>query len=250
MEKHLLFFDIDGTLVHRGDVMYPADIAAIRAARAAGHEVYVNSGRSRAAIYPFITDAVAFDGFVCGSTYIERHGEILHRVLLSRETVQRVCDYCIARKIPVILEGEKEIYALCGGCFHRGVDLTDEYPAVLDRTEELALTKVTFGAPIPREDIALFSGLRIINFERYAEGICEGYDKAFGMKLLCEKLGVPQANVVAFGDSANDIEMLRFAKKSVVMHKAPADLSDVAAYRADDDTDGIAAGIAHFGLGC
>ena len=249
MEKHLLFFDIDGTLLHRGNLIYPADIEAIRAAKAAGHEVYINTGRGRAVVYPYITDPVDFDGYICGSTYVERHGEILHRLPLPKKTVGSICAYCVRRGARALLEGETAAYSLCGGCFHEGEDVTENYAGLLLGENAPALTKVTFAAPIPPEDLGQFCDLSIRNFCGYAEGIAAGYNKAFGMRLLCEKLGIPRARTVAFGDSENDLEMLRFAGRSAIMHSAPASLDAVATYRAKRKEDGIAQAIEYFGLG-
>ena len=63
------------------------------------------------------------------------------------------------------------------------------------------------------------------------------------MRLLCEKLSVSRENTVAFGDSVNDIEMLAYAGKGVVMHSAPAALDRYATLRADVDFGGVAFGI-------
>ena len=44
-----------------------------------------------------------------------------------------------------------------------------------------------------------------------------GVSKASGVELVAEKLGVPQADVLAVGDGRNDIEMLRWAGRGVAM---------------------------------
>ena len=105
------------------------------------------------------------------------------------------------------------------------------------------MTKITFFDPLPADFDARFPALRRIEFATYAEGIQKGYSKATGMALLCEKLGVPRERTAAFGDSENDIEMLDYAAKSVIMHHAPASLDAYAVLRTDGDEDGVAEGI-------
>ncbi len=47
-----------------------------------------------------------------------------------------------------------------------------------------------------------------------------GVSKASGLALVCDKLGVPQADTLAIGDGRNDIEMLRWAGRGVAMGQA------------------------------
>ena len=78
--RRMLFFDIDGTLVNSRDRTIPDSAGrAIRLARAAGHLVYVNSGRPWCGVDPRVK-AMGFHGFVCGcGLYIREGDEILFR---------------------------------------------------------------------------------------------------------------------------------------------------------------------------
>jgi HAD superfamily hydrolase (TIGR01484 family) len=49
----------------------------------------------------------------------------------------------------------------------------------------------------------------------------EGVTKASGLQLVCDKLGVAAADVLAIGDGRNDIELLRWAGRGVAMGQAP-----------------------------
>jgi HAD superfamily hydrolase (TIGR01484 family) len=44
-----------------------------------------------------------------------------------------------------------------------------------------------------------------------------GVSKASGLEIVAEKVGVPQADVLAIGDGRNDVEMLRWAGRGVAM---------------------------------
>ena len=75
MEKHLVFFDVDGTLLFKNSIC-ESDIKALNALKAAGHEIFLNTGRSRSILPKELLKAVKFDGFICGSVYIEYHGKV------------------------------------------------------------------------------------------------------------------------------------------------------------------------------
>ena len=55
-----------------------------------------------------------------------------------------------------------------------------------------------------------------------------GADKGAGLAWLCNYLGVPVADTIAFGDSSNDIAMLRVAGDGVAMANATAECRAVA----------------------
>ncbi|MBQ4556448.1 MAG: HAD family phosphatase [Clostridia bacterium] len=243
MEKHLVFFDIDGTLVFNKIGISEKNVAALRRLKEDGHLIFINSGRSRYIVPKLLTQAVEFDGFICGSSYVEYHGEVLNRVVVDRDTIETVCRLGLDNGMRVIFEGEDNAYGINGGAFHACVDITADFESYLDKTEEMRVTKITFDRDLSDDIIDRLPMLRVINFGRYSEAVAKGYDKAFGMNLLCEKLGVPRERTVAFGDSVNDIEMLKFAGKGVIMKSAPAMLDEYSVIRTDSDHEGVAEGI-------
>ncbi len=249
METCLVFFDVDGTLlfgeggVNDNGCISNADVDALRRLQAAGHKIFINSGRSRSILPKALLERVPFDGFVCGSTYVEYHGEVLHRKCLADDTIRAVCRYAAAEGWHMILEGETVSYGIHGGAFHPCVDITDRLETYLEQPSRMRVTKITLDLDVPPETAARFPGLRIINFGGYSEGILQGYDKSFGMRLLSEKLSVPRERLIAFGDSVNDVEMLRYAGVGVIMHSAPALLDQYAALRVDADFGGVALGV-------
>ncbi len=243
MEKHLVFFDVDGTLSFSNANISDANVKALEKLRAAGHEIFLNTGRSRSIIPKSFTDAVEFDGFVCGSTYVEYHGEVLHRVLVDDDTIRGFCKYALETGMKLLLEGEEKSYGVNRGCYHPCTNITDDMDAYLAEPSEMRVTKMTCDREIPIEVSKRFPKVRCINFGRYSEQIVYGYDKAFGMKLLCDRLSIPYENTAAFGDSINDIEMLKFANKSVIMHSAPPSLDKYAMLRTSLDDGGVSEGI-------
>ena len=64
--RKILFIDVDGTLVDYENHLPESAVRAIRAARAAGHRVYICTGRSRAEVYPPLWD-IGLDGMIGGN---------------------------------------------------------------------------------------------------------------------------------------------------------------------------------------
>ena len=73
--------------------------------------------------------------------------------------------------------------------------------------------------------------------------------KASALDRLCQRLGLTAAQVVAFGDNVNDVEMLAFAGMGVAMGNSTEDAIAVARRVApSNDEDGIAVVLEQLGL--
>lgn len=75
MNKKMIFFDIDGTILHEKTRTIPqSTLSAIKKARENGHLAFINTGRT----FFNLTDdilGIGFDGYVCGcGTYIHYYG--------------------------------------------------------------------------------------------------------------------------------------------------------------------------------
>ena len=98
--------------------------------------------------------------------------------------------------------------------------------------------------------VALFDTLRslgLTGFEAtlsgapFVEVMAEGVTKATGLARLCAHLGIDRADVVAFGDALNDVEMLRWAGHGVAMgHAAPEVVDAADETGSTNDQDGVA----------
>lgn len=242
MEPWLTFFDIDGTLLFSGGIS-KRNIDALKRLRDDGHKVFINTGRSRAMMLHALPDNLPVDGFVCGSAYIEYHGEVLHDTHIDGETLRGVCRFMKETGGRLCLEGVNKLYTLGRLKMTETVNITAALDRYLEDPDKLKVTKITFFDELPADFETCFPALRLIRFATYTEGIQRGYTKATGMRLLSLQLGIPLERTAAFGDSENDIEMLDCAAESVIMHHAPDSLTAHATLRTDGDEDGVAEGI-------
>ena len=65
MEKSVLFFDIDGTILSEITRTVPdSAVSAIREAQKNGHILFINTGRTISSI-PSEVSRIGFDGYLC-----------------------------------------------------------------------------------------------------------------------------------------------------------------------------------------
>ena len=96
--KKLVFFDIDGTLAHPGQVPSPATVSAIRQLRANGHKAFLSTGRTIDSIPPAVAE-IGFDGGIFSSgAVIEYNGEIIGNHFMPN-ALEELPQYIHAAKI-------------------------------------------------------------------------------------------------------------------------------------------------------
>ena len=106
------------------------------------------------------------------------------------------------------------------------------------------VTRVVIRAPghDAREFAALVEGLGLtetnyyIGYTAWLDLAPQGVSKASGLEIVCSRLDIAPADVLAVGDGFNDVEMLRWAGRGVAMGQAPDEVNAVA----DDATDSVA----------
>ena len=96
MNKKIIFFDVDGTLVDvrpAREYVPESTIKAVRETRKKGNLCFLCTGRSLAEIYPHILD-VGFDGIIgAGGGFVTIGDEMLYHKKVSDKDVHRVVDF-------------------------------------------------------------------------------------------------------------------------------------------------------------
>lgn len=242
-----LFFDYDGTLCIDGKVS-DRNVAALRAVQALGHKIFLNTGRSRG----FLPDGVAplFDGLICGMTYLEYEGRVLFCEVMRREDVKTILLAAAEARIPMSIEGVDD-------CYHYLLDRTtstvladmeafSESP-LAERIQKISFVRrASLPEGFPTPGLTTLSMISASTKYPYVEGVPVGYTKATLMEKVGELLCIARENMIAFGDSANDVDMLRYAGKCAVIGHAPASLDVYHPYRTKSETDGVCEAIEHF----
>ena len=89
----------------------------------------------------------------------------------------------------------------------------------------------------------------IPHFNNVYEVVQKGCSKATGIQKVIEHLGMDLSQCYAFGDSINDMEMLKYVPHSVGMGNAVEDVFSVVEYRTTDILEnGIENALKHYKL--
>lgn len=241
MNRKALFFDIDGTLLTDKTKLLPKSAEeALKKARELGHMVFINTGRSRILMQE-LEGRIEVDGYLCGcGTLIEIQGKkLMHHVLSAKrryEIQKKIREF----RLDGILEGPNGIYVQCG----------ESHMPEVQRVKNLFLgSGVMFEADWESGPI-LFDKFCVLRDENsdvegflkclepdfayidrghgLYECVPKGFDKATAMKFVLEHCGIPWEESYAFGDSGNDLAMIRFACHSVIMEDHAAVLEPYA----------------------
>lgn len=263
MEKHLLFLDLDGTLLNDKKEITPGNRAALDAALERGHGVIITTGRplKSAMIHAHKLGLdrpgcylVAYNGAVVYDWAKETQ---VYNRSLSYDIVNRVFDYVNAAGVhvqtydtwDVLVEKRCDndtVRRYCDGTIGFRVigdvhtDLTEEPVKILviDFDNKAALEAVQAWVHENMADTTecFFSS------NAYLEVVPKNIRKGEAVKMLCAHLGVPVRCAVAVGDEANDLSMIVEAGIGVAMCNGIEAVKAAANYitQRDNNHDGVA----------
>jgi Cof subfamily protein (haloacid dehalogenase superfamily) len=228
------FFDIDGTLLsfttHR---VSEGTIRAFDRLHKAGVRTFISSGRPMVLIPPM---PVTFEA------HITMNGGLVftpNKVLLSnpipREDTDAWLDLAKARNIcTMIFTADGMMLAQPN---EAGMKLRDQLeftmPPVVAIDEMRGVEAYQIIALMPPqmdgEVGALLSHCRLPRWHpAFTDIVANGNSKAAGMDAICRHFGIQQEETIAFGDGANDIEMLQWAGIGIAMGNAAQEVKDAA----------------------
>ena len=262
MDKYLLFFDIDGTLLDNHEQVVPESaIEALHRAKENGHNIFLCTGRCKA-IWPKEILDIGFDGMVggCGTHIIYRDEELIHR-MIPAELAKEIADDVMKYHIDGVLEGAVYTYfrpdpwidnvvrirkenSFYGKMAVQTIGSTDEYKydkmaLWFDESSDMASFKKKY------EDRFDF----IVRDPNFYEIVPKGFSKATGIQYLCEHLGVKQEFTFGFGNSKNDLPMLGFTHVSVAMGDGNPEIFDSVDYVTEPVMkDGIKNALIKYGI--
>ncbi len=262
--KYAVFFDVDGTLYDCGQPVVESTRQAIASLRANGHLAFVCSGRGRLMVPDEPILELGFDGVMAGcGMYAEYKEKCLFEELMSEELIRWTLSVMDEYPCQYIMEGSEYIYYNPKRLAKYGPDwyiheILRQHANRFVEVGELDKIKASkwglqcHGSEQINEE--LIERLReryqmLCHLSGVAEAVPTGYSKGKGIERLCKQLGISMENTISFGDSCNDIDMLRATKLGIVMGNG----TDVAKKEADYITepmreDGIWKALCKFGL--
>jgi Cof subfamily protein (haloacid dehalogenase superfamily) len=272
----LIAIDIDGTLMpSTGPRISPRNCAALRAAEAAGIEIVIATGRRQAYAMPLIAQVGLSEDSVMissnGAVVRGFDGGLLDRRFLPVEAARRLCvalrgygtlvftfdregagalvieslkqlhariDRWVDANRPYLVEiqpierafdaGEEPIQGMICGTVEEM--LTAEKELLLsDVAEQIAMHRTEY----PARNLSILDLLP------------PGCSKGAALHSLASIRGLERNQIMAIGDNLNDLEMLEYAGRAVVMANASQEVRQLAQRRgweitASNDDDGVA----------
>ncbi|MBO0980841.1 HAD family hydrolase [Microbacterium sp. SD291] len=257
----LIATDLDGTLLDSASAVSPRTRRALDAARARGVHVVPVTARQPIGLRAIAADAGFDDWALCGNGAYATHlgdGRMLFAEELPADTIRTLAE-ALRASVPGLLfasvrEGGETFVAQHGYAELSKLSDHKRDPRTMGGVElDHVLAAPSLKLVIRHPELApsvLFDTLRdlgLSGFEAtlsgapFVEVMAEGVTKATGLARLCEHLEVERADVVAFGDALNDVEMLRWAGHGVAMAGAEDVVQDAADEIApSNDDDGVA----------
>jgi hydroxymethylpyrimidine pyrophosphatase-like HAD family hydrolase len=244
----LVALDIDGTVVDHDGALPEAVRKAVGRVLDADVPVVLATGRSWHGTRPVFDElglppghSVASNGAVVVSYPPQ---EIRKAVTFDpREVIKKVVQFAPGTLIAVEEIGRG--YRLNG--HFPGGDLTGEM--VIESIEQLSarpVTRIILRDPDRSDEdftsLARHLGLQgvtyFVGWSAWLDIAPLGVNKASALQDVADDLGVDPADVLAFGDGRNDIEMLRWAGRGVAIGDAPEDVQQAADVVTDTFADG------------
>ena len=241
MKQKLIFLDIDGTLTPAGSNTPPESaMAAVRAAQAKGHKVFLCTGRNPAMLAPVL--ALGFDGAVAGAGgYVFTNDEVLFDCPMKPEEFETgmrlLGDNGVFRTIEArdATWGDEELGDFLAQAGEGNSELVRWRKALAEQLNIRPMSEYD-GSPIykivfmcreakqlqPARD-ALEKDYNFVVQDVAAHHCLNGelinrqFDKGKGVRIVAEHYGIGLEDTIGFGDSMNDLEMIETVGYSVCM---------------------------------
>ncbi|HBO37547.1 MAG TPA: Cof-type HAD-IIB family hydrolase [Pasteurellaceae bacterium] len=247
-----IFSDIDGTLLNSRHQISPKTEQAIKAVIQKGIPFIPVSARPPYAITPYTHQLNTGQAIICysGALILDKNLTALYSVILAPEDLQKLNDL-----LGTVNHLSINYYAglswFCNDLSNYWTvqegEITglqaEQIPARL--TEVHKILVMGEADEIQRLEQNLKQNLPHLSIHRskneYLEIMNKAATKATAIQFMEQHLDVTAAEVIAFGDNFNDLDMLQYAGLSVAMGNAPDEIKHAAKeVTASNDEDGIA----------
>lgn len=257
MNRKVVFFDIDGTLIDSKCGISRSAVVSIKELKKRGHIVCINTGRTRDLIQDDILK-IGFHGIVAGcGSYIEFNKEILLEQYILIESLNKAIDilerfnicYSLEAKDSVFMTKEMAEYLLNNVQALRGKQ-NSEMEKLLNNQEKIKyedtikdfnpeiipINKINFigkdSYEVQKIVKSLGNDFNVISHKSSCNSIVNGeiimksFNKGTAVKEVCNHLSISLKDTIAFGDSMNDLDLLNTVHHGVAMGNSLKDLKD------------------------
>ena len=234
----VFFFDIDGTLFENEVGVRESSKLAVRKLLEKGYTVAIASGRSYIGSKD-IADELGVSYVVCdGGNSVYVNGEIVYQCTLGEDICLPLIKLAKEEDIPYILVDNDHYYGKKRSLSFEEVHPWIDYQGDKE-FEDVHVMKLGFDVTFKQSEyLKQHSDVNMLLFKDVMCLVTDQNNKAEGIK-ECMKL-LPEAEIIVFGDSFNDIQMFEYADISICMGQASKEVQKHATYVTDEvSKDGI-----------
>jgi Cof subfamily protein (haloacid dehalogenase superfamily) len=261
----LLALDLDGTLVEPLRPVRPRVVASVRAAQAAGVRVTLVTGRMVVGAEPFVRllsiegPIICYQGAVIADAVT---GRFEREISLPNAIALRIYEAAKPRGYTVLFYRDDRFYVeqrnaytdLYGRISGSEPIVVPSLPAAFAGHDSTKVNIVTEPDKTPgvltlMKEVCGDDAYVTRSNPEFVEMLSPKVDKGIALALVASELGIAIEDVLAIGDSYNDLPLLRAAGFGVAMGSGPPELkAEADAVVGDVEHDGVAEAIERFVL--
>ena len=260
-DTHALFFDIDGTLVSMATHTIPqSTVDALEKAKAAGHKIFIATGRPLSIIDNVGAVEHLVDGYITtNGAHCIVDGKTVNMIPIPPDEVDIVLDDARQYGYSCVVVSEHHFFVFQP---HEDVDRIFRQQLNITRFDLVEPLEVVMKEPVLQFNPFIPVEHEPVLMVKLTECLCQGRwhpeftdittrhaDKGRALATIADHVGIPIERTVAFGDGGNDISMVERAGVGVAMGNGIAELKAVAdMVTSSVDDDGVARALQELGL--
>ncbi|PCS01402.1 Cof-type HAD-IIB family hydrolase [Lactococcus fujiensis] len=276
MKTKAVFFDLDGTLFTSTRGVAGSTKKAIEELKRKGIFVGIATGRGPAFVYPFLEDLKIDFAVTYNGQYIFTPKEVIFENPIDEMTLRKIVTFSLEHHRDISIGtsqgvngsgllkfGETRTAGILAKILPKGASdvAKTSMKHVFRRVFPQANFTEILKEPVyqimmiaPRSDTAelekVFPELQVTRSNPYSvDLIPRGVGKLAGIQKLGQVYDFDLSQVICFGDSENDMEMLKGAGTGVAMGNAQQNVKAIADHVTDNNnSDGIAKALDYYGI--
>ena len=250
------FFDVDGTLLsHKTKRIPESTVSALETLKKKGIRCIVATGRQIGEMDKLPMGTVTFDGYITmnGQLTMDADRKELYGMPLEGEVKDFALKLFREKQLPVILVEKDRLYVNrnCPKVTAVQASISSKVPPEGEYEGAPLYQVCVYITEEEKQILEPVMGKCVVT--RWHPGgvdiIAKGGGKRTAVERYCQLQGWKPEEIIAFGDSENDLEMLRFAGIGVALGNAEPEVKAAADYVTDDiDCNGVAKALQHYNL--
>lgn len=250
--------DMDGTILRNDHEVSVATAEFFKKMQAAGYELILCSGRStssmretarKVGLYDHAGWMISYNGGKAVKINEDGTETVLFKMLFTKEQVNAIYQEIGQQGTNFLGYHDDFIYARENDDVLKLTATISKATAVFDHFDE-AYKVLIFGEEQQIKDIYDETAAKVLNLypdinvftssATLIEITPPNANKGLGLKTVFAEIGASPDNLIVFGDQSNDLTMFKYAKYSVAMSNAIAELKKIATTETiSNDEDGV-----------